>query len=240
MIRRPLQRGFSIAEFMVAIAIGMFLTTGLVGMYISGKTSYNTTEAVSRTQENARFAMDVLTRFLRLADYRPDNETETTTLFPSIADSVRGCTEGVNCGAGFPGNSDLPAVHAPGTDAIHVKYKAAYTGLRDCEGNVLTKNDDVAATFAVGRSAAGNPLSLFCNNAPLVQGVTDLQITYGIRVTGTTIKYVATPDVADWPKVISLRVTVSVDPGDATLPPEAVDGVERDYMATIHLRNRLL
>ncbi len=244
---RPV-KGFSIAEFMVAIAIGMFLIAGLVGMYMAGKSSYNTNEVLSRTQENARFATDLLTRFLRLADFRTDNENDTRQVKASITDSVRGCIAGTNCGAGFPGVDDLPANQLVGSHAIHVKYTSPYDGLRDCAGAVLSENDDVVATFAVGRTGAGDPWSLYCNGQPLVQGVSDLQIEYGIRTAGGTVKYTehngAQPDAAEWPSVIALRVMLTVESGDETLTTVAKDEIaqraDRQYQATIQLRNRLL
>lgn len=252
------QLGFSISEFMVAIAIGMFLITGLVGMYIAGKTSYNTNEAMSRTQENARFSTDILTRYLRLADYRPDNEDVRLTLLPPLTDAVAGCIAGTDCGAGFAGNADLGTdiTLVPGSHAIHVKYTAPYDGLRDCTGGVVSKNDTVTATFAVARADPGDPPSLYCGSGgddpqPLIQGVSDLKIEYGI-LTGTgNIRYTdhksssnELPDAAEWPNVIALRVLVTVEAGDETLSTKAKENLEnrpdRQFQATVQLRNRML
>ncbi len=254
------QHGFSISEFMVAIAIGMFLITGLVGMYIAGKTSYNTNEAMSRTQENARFSTDILTRYLRLADYRPDNEDERLALLPPLTDAVDGCIAGTNCGAGFAGDADLGTTITlvPGSHAIHVKYTAPYGGLRDCAGGTVSKDDAVTATFAVARADAGDPPSLYCGSGggdpqPLIQGVSDLKIEYGI-LTGTgNIRYTdhkassdtdKLPDAAEWPTVIVLRLLVTVESGDETLATKAKEKLEdrpdRQFQATVQLRNRLL
>ncbi len=256
--QRMPQRGFSIAELMVAIAIGMFLITGLVGMYIAGKTSYNTNEAMSRTQENARFSTDILTRYLRLADYRPDNEDEQLALLQPITDAVDGCIAGTDCGVGFAGNADLGTgiTLEPGSYAIHVKYTAPYAGLRDCAGGVLVKNEAVTATFFVGRAAAGDPLSLYCGSRgndpqPLIQGVSDLKLDYGILTGAGTIRYTdhesssdKLPDAAEWPSVLALRVLVTVEAGDETLAAKAKEQVanrpDRQFQATVQLRNRLL
>ncbi len=251
---RPRQAGFSIAEFMVAIAIGLFLTAGLVGMYITGKASYNTSEANARNQENARFSTDLLTRFLRLADYRTDNEQDTRQLKASILDSVRGCIkdDSLNpCDSTFPGNTgenDLPAILDADTHAIHVKYEVPYDGLRDCTGTSLTKGTIISNTFTVGRANAGDPSALYCDNdlpstnpQPLVQGVSDLSIRYGVRV-GDNMKYVESPSATDWPSVIALRVTVTLNPEGGTLTAEALKDIntDRNYQATVHLRNRFL
>jgi Tfp pilus assembly protein PilW len=234
-VRLTRQRGFSISEFMVAIAIGLFLIAGLVGMYIAGKSSYNTNEVVSRTQENARFSTDILTRYLRLADYRPDNEDERRQLIKPITDAVVGCIVGTDCGAGFAGNDELPAVPVANSHAIHVKYTVPYDDMRDCAGGTVYKNDQVTATFSVGSGSADDPPSLYCGasvnagaatKAPLIQGVTDLKFEYGIL------------------SVIALRVLVTVESGDETLAIKAKEQLEdrpdRQFQATVQLRNRLL
>ncbi len=242
--------GFTIAEFMVAIAIGMFLITGLIGMYIAGKSSYNTNEVLSRTQENARFATDLLTRFLRLADYRTDNEDDHRQVQATITDSVRGCIAGTNCGVGFPGAADLPSELVGSSHAIHIKYTSPYDGLRDCTGATLGEGADVVATFAVGRANAGDPWTLYCNGQPLVQGVADLQIQYGIRAAGGNMRYTDhtdtgdQPTIAEWPSVIALRLILTVESGDETVTKVAKDEIanraDREYLATVQLRNRLL
>lgn len=63
------QRGISIVEIMVAIAIGLVLMLGIMQIFISSKQSYRINDALGRLQENARFALDTLTRDIRMAGY---------------------------------------------------------------------------------------------------------------------------------------------------------------------------
>jgi len=63
------QSGMTLIETMIAMAIGMFLILGAVTVYTQGRASFQTTEGVSRTQENMRFALDVIEPDLRLAGY---------------------------------------------------------------------------------------------------------------------------------------------------------------------------
>jgi type IV pilus assembly protein PilW len=65
----PSQRGISLVEIMVALAVGLFLTAGVVQIFLGNKQSYRVAEASARIQENARFGMEFLTRDLRLAGY---------------------------------------------------------------------------------------------------------------------------------------------------------------------------
>ncbi len=64
-----IQQGFSLVELMVALTLGLVVVGGVVQIYLSNKQSYRMTEAVSRIQENARFAMELLTKDLRAAGH---------------------------------------------------------------------------------------------------------------------------------------------------------------------------
>jgi type IV pilus assembly protein PilW len=62
-------RGFSIVELMVAMAISLLLLTGVVSIFVSSKTSYETTERMSRIQENGRFALNSIMTDLRASGF---------------------------------------------------------------------------------------------------------------------------------------------------------------------------
>ncbi len=59
------QNGISLIEIMLALLIGLFLLGGLIQMFISSKQTYKVQDAMSRVQENGRFAMDFLIRDIR-------------------------------------------------------------------------------------------------------------------------------------------------------------------------------
>ncbi len=61
--------GMTLVELMVALAIGVFLMIGAVTVFMQGRSSFRVTESVSRLQENARFALDVLEPDIRMAYY---------------------------------------------------------------------------------------------------------------------------------------------------------------------------
>lgn len=64
------QNGLSLVEILVALVISVFLLGGVVQMYVANKATYGFSEAVSRIQENGRFAIDSITRDLRMAGFR--------------------------------------------------------------------------------------------------------------------------------------------------------------------------
>lgn len=62
-------RGFTIIELMVAITISALILGVLTQVYAGTKRSYRVAEALSRMQENGRYAMDYVARDIRLAGY---------------------------------------------------------------------------------------------------------------------------------------------------------------------------
>jgi type IV pilus assembly protein PilW len=69
MMQRLYMRGFSIVELMVAMALSVMLLAGVVAIFASSRSSYETTEKMSRIQENGRFALDQIVRDIRAAGY---------------------------------------------------------------------------------------------------------------------------------------------------------------------------
>jgi len=63
------QRGLSLVELMVALVIGSVLIAGAVTVYSNSKKSYGESEAISRLQETARFAMSILETDVRMANF---------------------------------------------------------------------------------------------------------------------------------------------------------------------------
>ncbi len=63
------QRGLSLVELMVAITIGLLLLAGVIQVFASTKQTYRVHEGLSRVQESGRFAMEFLTRDLRMAGF---------------------------------------------------------------------------------------------------------------------------------------------------------------------------
>lgn len=62
--------GFSLLELMVAVAISFLLLMGVIALFVSSRASYETTERLSRIQENGRFALDQLATDLRAAGFQ--------------------------------------------------------------------------------------------------------------------------------------------------------------------------
>jgi type IV pilus assembly protein PilW len=64
-----IQRGLSLVELLVAIAIGAVLIFGATQAYVDSRNAYAVNESVARMQENGRYAMSVLEPDLRMSNY---------------------------------------------------------------------------------------------------------------------------------------------------------------------------
>lgn len=69
--RKPLQTqsGFSLVELMIALLLGLLLMSGIIAVYLESKQSFVQDEAISRVQENGRFALRLLTREIAMGGF---------------------------------------------------------------------------------------------------------------------------------------------------------------------------
>lgn len=61
------ERGMTLVELMVSLAIGSFLIIGAVQVYNQSRQAYVVNDAIARVQETAQFAMDTIEADLRMA-----------------------------------------------------------------------------------------------------------------------------------------------------------------------------
>ena len=80
------QRGLSLVELMVALTISVILLAGVIEIFISAKHGYRIQESTSVLQENARFAMRDLNRYINMADYWGGVEGEDVRLHTDLDD----------------------------------------------------------------------------------------------------------------------------------------------------------
>lgn len=66
---RRAHKGLSLIELMIGIAIGMLIVVSVLSMYLSTSRTYRTTENLSRVQENARIAFELMAADIREAGF---------------------------------------------------------------------------------------------------------------------------------------------------------------------------
>lgn len=69
LVSRSANAGFSLVELMVAMALSLLLLAGVLAIFASSRTTYETTDRLSRIQENGRFALETIVRDLRAAGF---------------------------------------------------------------------------------------------------------------------------------------------------------------------------
>ena len=192
------QAGFSLVELMVAITIG-FIVIGAVGyLYIGSRGAFRTTDNMSRMQETARYAMDTLTRDIRMAGYRGcasasgtfNNALNNSSLNAyNFGQPLAGYdAQGTGWSPALPtGTGGLSALSIlPGTDAIVLRsttgmgaYVTQQPGNTSADLKVTTPND-----LAIGDIA----MVTDCTNATVFQ-ITNFNSTGGgqnvVHNTGT-------------------------------------------------------
>ena len=152
------QRGFSLVELMVAMALGLVVTGAVFALYLTSTLSYAQDERYARMQENGRYALKVVAEDLRMADFW-GKITAPETIASAVAPpgGCAGSIDLLNAGRGLLFNryhdaeelqfnpcADVTGVHAAGTDMVVVKrvqkQPGATTGLR-------LRSNGVSGTF---------------------------------------------------------------------------------------------
>jgi len=78
------QAGLSLVELMVSLVISTMIMAGVLQIFVSSKKSYSTEEALSRMQENARFAVGALSEDIRLTGFAGCSGVSTTPIVPDV------------------------------------------------------------------------------------------------------------------------------------------------------------
>ena len=75
-----MNKGFSLVEWMVGIALGAFLMTGIISVYLSNKTTFTVQEGLARAQEQGRYAKYYFTKTVRMAGFQGCANTALVTV----------------------------------------------------------------------------------------------------------------------------------------------------------------
>lgn len=102
------QRGFSLVELMVAIAIGIFLLAGAITLFTNSKRTYTEQDDMARIQESLRFASQLISRDVRAAGYfgcangiSPERMEIRLPAAPTLLDLARGPIQGSDNGSNW-------------------------------------------------------------------------------------------------------------------------------------------
>ena len=215
------QRGFTLVELMVTVAIAMFLLAGLVTILQNVRSTYASQQSLAQLQDQQRFAMTVLTDVIQAGGYFPDPLGMT----PGSALPAAGAYQ---VGQAFTGTQGA-------TDSIGVRYRTANgDGVILCDGSSNTGvppgSQLYTNVFTVVPPVGAVPGQLQCTltigaaaNAPLtlVTGVQGLTIYYGVKRNPAVVDYnvdtyltanqmlLAGPNGNDWLNISSVRILLT-------------------------------
>ena len=206
------QRGLSLIELLIAMLLGLILTAGALGMMLASRNLNRTTDTQSRIQENGRFAIEFLNQGVSKAGYLTElRDDASNSIFLNCASAQ--CTKD-----GTGTNSDQIAVALDPEDDV------------DCVGNTVGLNDIIANVYTVVDLDGDNVSSLYCRGynidtnswlgtgpQPLVDGVQNMQIHYGINddiaVVRRTKQYISADSVTNWSAINTARIALLVNSG---------------------------
>jgi type IV pilus assembly protein PilW len=215
----PLARGFTLVEVMVAIAIGLFLTAVIANLFVNSRSAYNTTDEISRMQENMRFAYQLLARTVHLTGYRNTVTVPASGLngtFVGGAIALDGTNDNVN-----------------GSDTLTIRYQGSGPPdgtIVDCSGAEIRADQIVTNVFSI-RPRQDGRLALFCEPSivggaavPPVEIVPDVRamhILYGEETDAGTLtdyvadRYVPRNGVGNMDSVLSVRIALLFETANA-------------------------
>ncbi|MCX7278640.1 MAG: PilW family protein [Burkholderiales bacterium] len=245
------QNGLTMVELLVAMAISLIIAIAAIASLIVSRKGFNAIDASSQLRDNGRFAMDLIQRIAVQAGYKDvlyiasPRQTNVKGISTNPDPDVFGIDNK------RPSSSD-PFDTAPttaginGSDILMVRFQTAalFTGatasdksMIDCQGSGLAtapidQDDRITSAFYVGLSTVTNEPALMCatgpnNGQPIIDGVEDFQVLYGVDAvtpntapTGTadsitdrylradqmTVSGNAVATNANWRRVRSLRI----------------------------------
>lgn len=247
------QSGFSLVEIMIALLIGLFLLGGILQMFSASQQTYRMQRNLARLQENGRFALDFITHDIRMT-------------------GNWGCLIGTNTDITGEDNNINVLTVDDGTDTIVIKAAYSVPPTVRCLNSVITDPTylDPSSTIAykIYTLPNANPTLYKKTNGiwgPLIEGIENMQIFYGIDIDGDYAANYYVPAFANMQQVVSVRISLLVVSLDNYLttqaipytyyvnnvltnnimpvpvPPVLVDRkVRRVFNVTIALRNHLL
>jgi type IV pilus assembly protein PilW len=228
-----LVRGFTMVEFLVALAIGLIVSLVIGQIFVGSRQSFSSQEDSARIQENIRDAANVLTRAVRMAGFRNNTALPPSTTFPKATTPVIAGADDATV-SGLPSNKLDPTLPTAPTnvtvkpDSVTVRFEGSGTDLAadksvaDCQGNYINYNQKVTMTFDIRPVTKDGVLSssLYCTTdagdstkslvAEIIPNVDNMQLLYGIDTDndGAANAYVRIGDVADIENIVSVRAWV--------------------------------
>ena len=215
------QKGFTLVELMIAILIGLFLAGGLLTLVQAMKRTTTSQAGLSQLQDNVRMSMNLIANSIQSAGYYPNPLVNTaSTFFVAQTAPANVATGAVALAAGQSMTGSVNNMNTALGDQITVRYTTAGAdNVLSCAGATSATPATWSQTFVI--DANQNLVCSLYDGAnsvivPLVNGVTKLQVVYGVQTNGSTQYNSADTylpaslmTAAYWAAVRSVKVTLT-------------------------------
>ena len=134
MMSRASRRGFSLVELLVAMTLGLLLTSGMISVFAGNRASSELNAAIANMQENARFALDAIAADARSAGFQgcigvQSGATRIVAKNAPTASYIATATSGSVIGSDDDWKPDPPPTFVegnhsavPGTHAVSLQF----------------------------------------------------------------------------------------------------------------------
>lgn len=143
---RERMAGLTLVELMIAMVIGLMLLAGISYVFLGARQTFRATENLSRIQENARYALEVMARDIRMGGYvgcgNMRNVTLNTIANPPIPPLV---TTNALTGSDWPGTavSNFGGTGITRVAGDSLAVMGAFGGGVPLTGNLVPSNANV-------------------------------------------------------------------------------------------------
>jgi type IV pilus assembly protein PilW len=247
MARHGAQRGLSLPELMVALAIGLLLILAAGALLLATRSSYLLHDDRVRLDETGRFAIEMVSRAVRQAGYR---DWRVAGIVPGTTVDGMPPVQGLDAldlrasGEGIAGpyrravnGSDVLALRFEGSGPDDGKV-AGDGGILNCAGAAVPAASERGwSIFHVSADSTGEP-ELRCRyrgpngwkSDAIARGIESFQVLYGVDSEGdglphrylnaSAIDDQSSPGASLWPSVVAVRIALLVrgtHPGQPSL-----------------------
>ena len=188
-LRHYRQRGLTLVELLVAMAVGLLIVLAAVSALIVSRQGFTTVDASSQLRDNARFAADIVQRIALQAGFKDSsyviNPPTAAELIADASGLIPANVTGFHNALAKKDDLTQATARAPGTvgygsDVLILRYQTAKlnndassiadNAVIDCAGQVIStmpadRNDRMVSAFYVNVSKSGEP-SLMCARSP--------------------------------------------------------------------------
>lgn len=236
---RQRSRGFGLIEIMVALALGLVVSFGVVQIFVAARATFSSQNAAARMQEDARFVLSKMIQELRMTGMygclRGDSEVPVSPAIP------------------WPAALDNPILWNNTTNTLTIVtadigtagVAPNWTILSDCQtstqlyagaqppgpGQTAFRLRQLVYSF----NASNNTLSIKAGTAssqpaqPLLQNLVSFDVSFGMA--GNPMSYTNVISAGRSAEILSVRLRMTLKDPDGRVNNQA-------YSAVAYLRNR--